>query len=244
MVLAAAVTALALVVAGWTSGLRQVMHGALLALATAALLPFALIAGALLVIAAAGLVVASAGALGGAHDLSPDHVGWGLGEAVVEGGKRLIPRYYRFLARRRHPLFWGVAGGLLVGALLLWALIAVVVVPGEARTARALAAARADVEQSYATSGALPRPDDQGHLSIASGGARADGFGRPLQYQVSGRWKLASWKLTSLGFDGRPSSDDLCVSGSTKLFALADEAGITEHLAGVRALSCPRGSRP
>jgi len=38
-----------------------------------------------------------------------------------------------------------------------------------------------------------------------------------LEYRVSGKWKLASYTLTSYGFDGKPGSDDLCVSGSTKL---------------------------
>ena len=58
-----------------------------------------------------------------------------------------------------------------------------------------------------------------------------DGFGRPVHYHLDGAWKLASYTLFSFGFDGRPSDDDLCVTGGTR-------AGVWLHhaSASVRAL--------
>jgi hypothetical protein len=249
-----AITAATLVVIGWMSGLRQVMHGALLALAVAALLPFVLVAGGLLVVMLIGFLLALSAAVAGAGDAFDDGLP-GAGEAVVDGGGWLIPRYYRFLGRQRHPVFWGIPAGGLFGGLLLWALLAVFVVPGETRTVRDLTEAKAGIERLYSESGGFPRPDEHGHLRLEPNRpVLEDGFGRPLNYDVSGRWKLASWTLTSLGFDGKPSADDLCVSGSTGLLEWAGKvehvarllnniksgsAPLADRLGGIRALRCP-----
>ncbi len=145
----------------------------------------------------------------------------------------------------------GGAVGALFGALVLWALIAAIVVPRETSTAARLAAARDAIETAYRDTGELPRPDEGGHLRIALAGGPVsvvdDGFGRALAYRVSGKWKLASWTLTSAGFDGAPSADDLCLSGGTKLMQWVDKAAAlgaalpsyADRLAQVRALRCP-----
>jgi hypothetical protein len=211
---ASAASAAGVVILGWTTGVRQVMHAALLGIAAVAFLPFVLIAAGLFSVLSITFVVALAAA---GHDMPIDHV-HGAGEALLEGGAWLTPRYYRFLRQRRHPLFWAVPGGALLGGLLLWALLALVVMPKEARVAR-------------------------------------DAFDRPLVYRVSGIWQFASYTLTSLGFDGKPSDDDLCVSGATKLAHLAEQASdlgdLVEALrsghastrqrwASIRSLSCRR----
>jgi hypothetical protein len=253
-VVAAALTAVALVVAGWMSGLRHVMHGALLTLAVAALLPFIVLAAAVLVILLVGLVLALTAAAAGSDDAPGLD---GVGEVVIGGAQALLAPYYRFLGRQRHPVFWGVPAGLLLGGLLLWALMAALVLPGETRTVRALTEAKAAIERIHDQSGQFPRPDDRGQLPVE--GLGHDGFGRPLKYEVSGRWMLASWTLTSLGFDGKPSDDDLCVAGSTRLRRWADKAAhlgqlldeitsgraaLDHRLAGVRALRCRQANPP
>jgi hypothetical protein len=259
---AAAGTAAALVLAGWVTGMRQVMHAALLTFAVAALFPFVLIAGALLLVLLTAFVLVLAG-LGGGDGIPVGDGAQAFGEGAFAAGGWLIPRYYRFLARRRHPAFWGLAAGVLSGGLLLWVLIALIVIPGETRTVRRLTETKALIEKVYDETGRFPRPDTQGHLLLeerggagtaASGPAITDGFGRPLRYEVLGEWKLASWSLTSSGFDGDPSADDLCVSGSTKLMEWGDKgahlvrlleniragsAPLDDHLAGIRILSCP-----
>src|SRR5439155_4751853 len=91
---------------------------------------------------------------------------------VLNAGERfLVGPYYRFLARRRHPLFWGLGGGVLLGALLLWALIGAVVLPGEARTGKILIDAKDRIEHSYQEGHKFP-------TSLADCGApTVDGFG-------------------------------------------------------------------
>jgi hypothetical protein len=219
-----AVTAAAIVAAGWLTDLRVVMHGALLAVAVVALWPLVLVGvvlGALLAIT----VVASIGA----HGHVPLH---GPGELVVRGGGWLTMRWARFLLRQRHPVVLGIAAGVLAGGLLSWLLIAILIVPGEGRTTAALEAAGKDLEAAYRSDGSFPRDFSS-----------TDGFGRPMRYRISGVWKVASWTLTSDGYDGRPSSDDLCISGSTPLLQLVEAVTTSSRLASIRALSCPTASR-
>jgi hypothetical protein len=239
---AALVTASALVAVGWLTELRHVMHAALLAVAVFALLPLLLIGGVLLLVLVVSLALAAAAALGGGGDADLDGL-VGTGD-LADGGVWLAPRYYRFLGRQRHPVFWGVPAGLALGGLVVWGVLALAVIPGESSTAQILAQARADLDERTRETGDFPRPDE---LVVR------DGFGRPLEYRVSGRWKLKSWTLVSLGFDGEPSSDDLCVSGSTRMVELAEKAlaiasqlegiragtaSVADHLSGIRALRC------
>lgn len=248
--LAVALVALAVVLGGWFTGARQVMHAALLGVAVVAFLPFLVIGAgillALLVAAVATVAAVFSGDAGGGLEGAVEG-----GGAVVGGGGWLLPRYYRFLGRRRHPAFWGGLCGVLLGGLLLWGLLAILVVPGEARTVTALAAAQARLEQRYAADGGWPRPQ-QGQL-VLEGEPLRDGFGRPLRYEVSGRWKLASWRLRSTGYDGVVSGDDLCIAGASRLVAMIEQArdlvgllgrvargegSTSDRLAGVRALGC------
>jgi hypothetical protein len=238
---------------GFATDLRQVMHGALLALGGVALVPFALIALGVLLYLLAVLLILLIGAAGG--EVSPEGVGLDeLGGRLIAGGGLLIGPYYRFLARSRHPLVWGTLAGVLLGGLLLWALIAIVIVPREARTAELLAMAKQRVDRIYQTTGAFPGTEPAEQLSV-EGSPLLDAFGRPLRYRVSGKGHLASYTLGSLGFDGKPSGDDLCVAGSGKLAVWADRAArlgqlvdtiasgsapVADRLSGIRSLRCEK----
>lgn len=237
---------------GWLGSAREVMHGALLATATLAFLPFVALATILLAAGAVTLLVTLLGILTGDPidvDLVP-HVG----EALANTAPRWTVRYYRFLASRRHPVVWGAALGVLSGGVVLWGLVGLVIVPGEAETATVLANARARIERSYQEHRFYPAPDAPGRL-LLDGTPVMDGFGRPLRYEVTGRGKFASWKLVSRGFDGRESADDLCVEGATRLGTLAKgteraldrlrgkDASLRDQLASVGKLRCDGGRR-
>ena len=245
-----AITSLAVVGSGWLKGPRTVMHGALLSLATLALLPYVLAIGVIFALSAVLL-------FGAGFPLAHPY---GIADGVAKGGAWFAAHYYGLVARQRHPLFWGVPAGVLFGGLMLWALIAVIVVPGEARTVRIFGQTRATLDRTYRDTGEFPRPDAQGHLSAAVSDGHAapglvvDGFGRPVRYQLTGRWKVASWVLVSSGFDGQPGADDLCLSGGTQLGVWAGRASelarllwlndprtasLRDELLGIRALSCP-----
>jgi hypothetical protein len=231
----ATATSIALVLTGWLTGMREVMHGTLLALAIVAFFPFVLVAtGLMLGLGLSLLVILLSIFAGGDPGPLPDDMG-----PVVEGGAWLVPRYYRFWARRRHPGLWGVPFGGLAGCLLLGGLIVTLVLPGEATTVRTLEEARRRIETYYKQQGHYPDPGVRGRLTQAAfGGGRGmqddiirDGFGRPLLYRVSGRGRFASYSIKSLGFDGRPGRDDLCISGQTRLMSWADVAGnIARHV--------------
>lgn len=258
---AVGVASVSVVGVGWITGLRSVMHGAILSIATVALLPFVVIAGGLLLLMVAGFVLGCVATLTG-EPPAVDHGLYAAGEVLLGGGRWFARRYYRFIARQRHPLAWGVPAGVLFGGLMLWVLIAALVLPGEAQTVRILSQAKTSIDQIYQQAGQFPRPDRQGHLAASAlGGASVaarvilvDGFGQPLQYEVWGKWPLASWRLVSLGFDGRAGADDLCASGTTKLnqwLEQADDlarllealgagtASTNDELTGIRALQCP-----
>jgi hypothetical protein len=247
------VVAAGVVALGWFTGVRRVMHGALLSLAVGAFLPFVVVAAGIalsLLVVVLGLLAAllAEGGVEVPHD---------AGASVGELGLRLVGPYYRFLARRRHPVFWGVPIGALAGGLGLWALLATIVLPGEARSAVAIAGAQADVERCYARTSRYPEPTPEGHLlrrdldPAAGEGAVRDGFGRPLRYEKRGRWKVASYRLRSDGFDGRPGGgDDLCRSGVTRLGRLAEAVRVSRtpgglgvsvgvRLGAVREMRCP-----
>ncbi len=212
--LATGISTTLVVALGWLTELRDVMHGALLSLAIAALLPFVIIAVAVSLILLVPVIAAIAAAFGdGAGDITGAVEG---GAGLLEGGVRLVPKYYAFLGRRRHPVFWGIGAGGLLGGLLLWAFLAIFVMPGEARTTDSLHEARARIELYYSEHGELPQPDAE-HRLVIDGTVIGDGFGRPLGYRVQGRWKLAVWQLRSAGYDGRPSRDDLCLASGTPL---------------------------
>jgi hypothetical protein len=246
---AATVTALAVVFFGWWAvGLRTAMHGALLVVAVFAFLPILIVGALLLAIMIGGFIVALLFGLFG-HGSEPPDIASPLGEAVIAGGGRfLIGPYYRFLASRRHPLFWGLSGGVLLGGLLLLALIAVLILPGEARTSRILIDAKDKLDRAYQAGHGFPKSLGE------SGAPTLDGFGRPLEYRVTGKWMLARYRVASLGYDGKPGGgDDLCVSGSTRTLQWANaaaawldvvqqmrgkEPSVSNRLAAISALKC------
>ena len=235
-------TAVVVVLAGWFTGVRDVMHTVLLTFAVIALLP-------VILVGAAMAFVIAIGVMGALH-----------GEPIalrVPGKRALAERYYRFFARREHPVFWALPAGAVLGALVLGLVIGVTIVPGEGKTVERMAAAQAAIESHYRAHAAFPVPTPDGTLAI-DGQVLGDGFGRPFRYRVRGAWKAASWSLQSTGYDGARDADDLCLSGQTKLMKLADTlalgaAAFTElrrggastgtKLAGIQALRCPKTFR-
>jgi hypothetical protein len=107
-----------------------------------------------------------------------------------------------------------------IGALVLAAMLFTLVIPREERTVQTLAEGKARIEEVRRTTGDFPVPDAQGHLAFEA--VPVDGFGHPLLYERSGPRLLASWRVISLGFDGKRSDDDLCIAGSSKALAIAD----------------------
>jgi hypothetical protein len=229
-----ALTSAIVVVAGWFTPLRDVMHGALLTVAVVAFLPFvfALIGFAFLGIVGSLCVLAA---------LFGEPVDPAVGVEGAAAGCQLslevAPGYYRWLAKRRHPAFWGFWAGCLVGAGLLSLVLLGLVVPGESRTAQRFAEAQSAIEVYRDATGILPSPTESGQLSIAELGGLPeelrktpvllDGFGRPVHYRLESAtptlFKIGGlevsagqglrYRLSSLGFDGTESNDDLELVG-------------------------------
>lgn len=225
------------------------MHASLIAVATFAFLPFTIIAaglvfaGILMILTLIAAIVAGGGDIGGGE----------VAEPFANAGVRSIPPYYRWLARQRHPVFWGIPVGVLFGGLLLWGFVATIVVPGEARTVETLAEVQAEIEQIYDAEKRYPQPTAGNHLTHAAlnrpdlPGIVTDGFNRPIEYKVDGRWRIASYRLRSLGYDGAHGTDDLCMFGSTRLARLsslikrdakAGRLSIVIKLGAIKDLSC------
>jgi hypothetical protein len=201
------------------TGLRGALHGVLLALAAAALLPLILVIAALASFAAAALV---------AGLVAQDDIGAAAAaEGVAGGGGRLARAYYAFIWRqRRHPFGWGLGVGLALGVVGVGAVLASWVVPRESQTLGVLLLAQARVEAL--TGHPEPAADGLLHPSLWGGTGGADpvldGFGRPVRYERTGAWLATAYTLRSLGFDGVPSGDDLCVGGKSALGRALDQA--------------------
>lgn len=208
----------AIVVAAMVAGVRRIAYGALAALVVAGLWPLLVLLGGFAAFMILAVLVGLAGG-DGVGDV-------GLGDAsegAVRGGAKLAAVYYRFLARLRHPVLWGVGAGAVAGTAVVWAILALYVVPRERRTLETLLHVQLALEDEYQRTGAFPRPAADGTLPPAllddAGKTAApilDGFGRPILYDLKGVWKLASYMVSSVGFDGHPSDDDLCLSGGTR----------------------------
>jgi hypothetical protein len=236
-----------IVAGGWLTDARLTMHAALLVVGAVAFLP--------LVVVFVGFVVAVLGLLvtalvaAAAEDADVAPVGE-LGAELMGAGAMATLPYYRRLFRMRRPAVWGGLAGLLLGAITLWGLLALLVIPQERETARRLAAAKVRIDEAYATDGRFPKPGPGDSLLDEGGEVVRDAFDRPLRYEVSGAWKLARYRVVSSGYDGAPSSDDLCVSGSTEPLEWATkirevaaqldpDASTGDGFAGIRALRCP-----
>lgn len=261
--LAAGVSAFVLIILGFTTDLRWFAHGTLIAIGAVAFLPFILIALGIIIPAALMLLsllaaLVSAFMDGGGVDSSLYGGGGDIG--LVQTGADMTPGYYRFffarfIARRRYPIFWGIPAGLLVGAIVLTAYLWIAVIPGESRTAEALLDLYERMEKHYERRNGYPDPVD-GKLMLESLGEEAppdsvgpalDGFGRPLIFEKRGAWKVASYRLKSLGHDGVPSRDDLCRGDSTTLAKVASVVrisrngktlGWSERLGAIAKLRC------
>jgi len=224
------------VVLGWTTGIRDFMHGSLIAVCVFALLPFVIIGALLATVLLASLFISIVVAMGHADvdhlffaDRLPPWVGKG------------IRAYYRFLNRHRGSAWFGIPVGLLLGGLCLWGVLAIVVLPRETRTLELMALAQREVEQAYAERGEYPQADLAGHYlaqseawvkagAVGESTELLDAFGRPLAYEARGKWKWQSYRFSSLGFDGVPSYDDLCVTGATRGQTMLDLANLVVSL--------------
>ncbi len=245
----ALVVGLGLFVLGAFTGARTFAYGTLLTLGTIAFLPFVVIAGLLgLVLFLLVLAAAAAALSGGGVDV--DGVDAPLGG--IEAAARLVPGYYRLLGRIRHPVAVGAVAGTVLAVVGLWVLMLVTVVPKEIETRERMVAAQAAVEAVRQREGRFPPSSKSGLLPATELGLdELDGFGRPLVYEVSGRWKLQSYEIRSLGEDGEPSDDDMCIRGESDLRrlvgtaleavlrrALGDDATFEDDLASLEALRC------
>jgi hypothetical protein len=240
-VIASLAIAVATALIGWYSDLRLVIDSGLAALVLFAFFPVLVVLAlfALCFVLLVGAVVGSLVALsfaeapeGALEAASASTLPAELGAASVD---RFIPWYYRTLRRIRHPFFWAVPVGLAGGVLVLAVLLVVYIWPAEARTAEALLEARAQLEQARKQSGSWPAPTAAGTLP----GGLLDGFDRPFAYETRGAWKLASWRVRSYGFDGKPGRDDMCAEGATTGMAALD--GLARLGAWVASL---KGKRP
>jgi hypothetical protein len=195
--------------------LRAVMHTVLLAAATVAFLPFVLTLAAIAIVVVAGFVASVA--------TEGDGIESGAAaEGIAHGGRWLARVYYRFAWRqRRSPVVWGLCGGLGLGAAGVWSTLAISVVPRETQTLSILLQAQTKIDamnkHPEAASDGLLRPRLWGAIGAERDAPVLDGFERPIRYSRQGAWLATSYTLESLGYDGEPSADDLCVGGQTAL---------------------------
>ena len=248
-----------LVTIGWASDLRGTFHGMLLALSVAAFLPLLVVLACIVLFFVVCLVAVMAG----------DSVGPGaadsvaLSEGLVVFFKRILVPYYRFLFTRRSPIFLGAVSGLLLGTTLLWALLTLVVLPGEVCSLGRLTAMQDAIDGYYKLHGKYPSPvqdkwlgqyvlsDNQPNWpvckapSVETEGGDAvllDGFGRRIHYSVAGRGRLASYELRSFGYDGRQGDDDICLTGETRGQAAVDR--VAKAVDSVRRLFHSASGKP
>lgn len=204
------IVAAAIVCVGWFTALQQVAYGAMISSVVFMLLPFAVIL--------AGLALCLIE----------------IGEPFVVLGAAAIKPYYRWLARQNHPAFWGAWMGVGIGGVILYGINGIVILPGEARTVEIIADAQAAIEDAYKRNGRYPLPNAENHLELddlngavlpVAGGVVVDGFKRPIVFELEGRWKLARYRISSVGYDGvSGGGDDFCLSGSSKLAKVASVA--------------------
>lgn len=255
LILTTAIVAILVITIGWATDARLVAQNALLGLFVVAFLP------AIVCLVLAAVSVLFFGVSAFIEDWLPLGHPPADGDAVASMlGFRFLGWYYTRLSRLRHPIVWGLLTGGLVGGTVLAILISAVALPKEAETAERLATAHQALELYYETHGAFPDDDTRtlsdALLSIGSSTEPyTDGYGRPLEYTLSGVWKLASFRVRSHGHDPANDADDLCVSGSTALrerlssavpliekLAVAHDRGDVVRklrLESIRAFACP-----
>jgi hypothetical protein len=202
-----------IVAGGWLTDARLTMHAALLVVGAVAFLP--------LVIMVVGLVVALLGLLvtalvaAAAEDADVAPVGE-LGAELMGAGAMATLPYYRRLFRMRRPAVWGGVAGLLLGAITLWGLLPILVIPHERETARRLAAAkvastrpmpRTDVSPSRAraTRCSTRAVRSYGTPSTARFATRSQARGSSLDTGSSRRGTTVRPARTTSACPGRPS---------------------------------------
>ncbi|MEY4581426.1 MAG: hypothetical protein RL701_6129 [Pseudomonadota bacterium] len=126
-----------------------------------------------------------------------------------------------WLQRVRDSWPWALALGAVLGCLSVWLLLALIIVPKETDTMQQLLEAQAALDHYYT--------EHQRYPEVAAGLASVhvpphDAFGRALQYEALQTRFRSSYRLHSLGWDGRASDDDLCVSGNSRLQSLFERA--------------------
>jgi hypothetical protein len=208
---------------GWLTPLRGVMHTLLIQLGSAALLPIAIVLGALALVAALSLVVG----------LVAEDVAVGAAGRAAIGGT-LVRVYEAYIARqRRRPLLWGLAAGLALGVVGVWLVLAALVIPLETRTLSVLLLAQARLDAGQHPSAQRPGAAADGllHLQALKGGSTGDAddrvldaFGHAVAYEPTNASGATRYTLRSLGLDTVPSRDDLCVLGPTELTRSGDGA--------------------
>lgn len=199
------ITAVLVCTAAVVVGLDRVLIAGANALTTVVALPFVIAVGLILVLIVPFLPFLLISALtDDAFDL-PD------GESVVEGvGRHVVKPYFRWIGKQRSPIFWGVPCGL-VTALVFLAVV------GYVRAAPERAAAAAAARKLDETRALLERVQGELRDEYERTGqfpetvSTVDPYGHALAYVVVESRSKSSYTLTSLGPDGTPSDDDLCV---------------------------------
>ena len=223
---------------GWLSDLRGVFHGTIIVLSVAAFLPLLLALALVLIF----LGMTAIAILSGDPDAAPlASDAYAASEGLAAFFRRVFVPYYRFLFTRRHPALLGAACGFLLGTLLVWTLLSLLVLPGEVCTLKRMGVIQSAIERRHTPSPLSGQWVDHTVLgedakgwpfcpapSVAPDGPSEillDGFGSRFNYQVAGHWPLTSYRLSSLGYDGKASGDDLCLSGSSRARAALDRLG-------------------
>lgn len=199
---------------GWLTGLRGVMHALLIALGATALVPFALVL----------LVIAGVAAVSLASTLIADDSRLPRSTPGAASGNRWLHAYHTQLARQRQsPLAWGFAAGGALGVVGMWLVLAALVVPLETRTLGILRLAQARLAsaspatpraapEALVPSGGVLRPSAWSRAGAGDDEPVLDAFGRPVVSETRG---AGEFTLRSLGLDGLASRDDLCAGGQT-----------------------------
>jgi hypothetical protein len=225
--LTVAIVFLVVLLSGWFTGIKQVMHTALLSVTVFAFLPVIILAAVILIPIILMLTLIVIGLL--ASLLSGDGGGGDIGGGEADANSAtpeaqtasvvFLHEYYEWMARQRSPYFWGVPVGVLLGGAILWGLISWLIVPKEMKTSEALLRAEQSVKVQYEAQKSFPTPGANHSFPQAPDQENSppllDGFGRPFLYHVTKNGSQMSYRIKSLGFDGKPGKDDLCVAGST-----------------------------
>jgi hypothetical protein len=192
---------------GWFTSMRGVMHGVLIRVGASAPIPFAVAAGLAAVFAAGALASALL-----ADAATPARL-----ERAAAGGSRLSRSFFAQVQRQQqHPFLWGAGSGLALGLVGIWLVLAALVVPLDMGSLDLLLFSKVRIDAAH-PSGSLPTPSDGLlHPSAwnaqpdAEGSAALDNFGRPIHLEHD---RAGTYELRSLGLDGKTSADDLCVRG-------------------------------